>query len=1191
MHDDRRRATKWARFQREGWFADLNIQTKFWLAFGLVLGLFAITCVGFFSAVREVREVRQHTRLAFATVINIEDVSGSVLDQETGLRGFLLAGRSEYLLPYEQGLKQFEQEVRDLEARLEGKPMQLIRLQRIRDLMMDWRRNFADRVLVLHASPATRDEATTLLESGEGKRRIDEIRRILETLIAIEEDDLQVLEDHLEKTLERIQWLTLLMLVLGLGVGALALRLTATLITAPIRSLTDATARITRGERDVQIGFRGRRDEIGSIARALEIFREANAEVRKREWVKTRVATLAEIISAQSEWADFGNRMLAELCPAVGAGHGTLFRIDAMRDCLVPVGAYAVDSRLVTTRALARGEGLVGQCWASGRPLILRDIPADYLRIGSGLGEAAPAMVGLWPLHMPDGVVGVLELATFQPFDAAQSELIEETLKIAALAMDSLGNAIRTRSLLEQTREQAQALRESQEELRAQQEELRASNDALTEQAAQLEEQSEKLRASEEELRVQAEELRQTNDELNERRQALEHAGEILERKNAEVEQASRYKSEFLANMSHELRTPLNALLILAKGLADNDSGHLDAEEIESAQIIHESGHNLLKLINDILDLAKVESGKMEAFRETVAPAELLTQMRRNFGHVARERKLDFEVSLDPEVPATILTDSGKTAQILTNLLGNAFKFTETGGVHLDVSADETYVHFAVRDSGIGIAEDKIDRVFRAFEQADGSTSRRYGGTGLGLPICKGLAELLGGDIRARSTLGEGSVFTLSLPIDAGAARPGAGPAGAPTPVISRRVEPSTAPEPVADDRDSIVAGDTVILVIEDDLNFARIVVNIARRKHYRVLHATSGESGVRMAREHLPTGIILDVGLPDIDGYEVLSRLKSDAATRHIPVHFITAGDDASRALEAGAAGFMTKPVTQEDVVSSFERVLHFADGKPRKLLVVEDDNATRVAVRSLLGHRSEIEIIEVDTGAAALDALEGEHGIDCMILDLGLPDMSGFEVLDRLSRRGEVPPVVIYSARELTADDDLRLREYTDSIVIKGARSPERLLDEVSLFLHAIRNPAGVRASTRVTRELKGRRVLLVDDDVRNIFALSKALRAHGLDVLMAQDGHKALAQLDANTDIELVLMDIMMPGMDGYTAMREIRKQSRWRDLPIIAVTAKAMRGDREKCIEAGASDYLSKPVDVDKLISMMRVWLDA
>jgi CheY-like chemotaxis protein len=788
--------------------------------------------------------------------------------------------------------------------------------------------------------------------------------------------------------------------------------------------------------------------------------------------------------------------------------------------------------------------------------------------------------------------------------------LLTELLPLIALTQENLSRAINTQELLERSQQQADDLRASELLMRQQKEVLRQSNEALHIKTLELEEQSQRLTVSEEELRVQAEELQASNEELrdktdslNRQRQVLEDLQLDTEHKAEELARASQYKSDFLANMSHELRTPLNSLLILSRSLADNDTGNLDAEQIESARIIHDAGSNLLRLINDILDLSKIEAGKMELVIDDLPLADFERRLRRTFSHVAQEKKLDFDVTIDADIPAVLRTDGARLEQVANNLVGNAFKFTVSGGVSIRIGrpdpalalsekfAGQPLVAISVADTGIGIPAEKFQHIFHAFEQVDASTSRQYGGTGLGLAICLRIAELLGGDIVLESETGKGSTFTVVLPERPPqlGATPGDSTQAAPWTPAPQPQLPSLRPEAIEDDRHRLVPGQTTILVIEDDPAFARILTDMIHRKGYLVLAAADGETGLALAHEYAPTGILLDVMLPGMDGWTVIERLKADEATRHLPVHFISASGDASRGREMGAVGFLTKPVSREAIGAAFERLLHFAEGRTRHLLIVDDDRDSRTAVRTML-QRDDLEIDEAESGEDALQKA-GQTRYDCIVLDLGLPGMSGVEMLQQMADSdGGVPPVVIYSGRELDREENRKLRQYTDSIVVKGARSPERLLDEVSLFLHSIQHN-GRRASAKkpVGDELKGHSVLLVDDDMRNLFALSKVLRGWGMLPTMAQDGEKALKTLAESPPPDIVLMDIMMPGMDGYETIRAIRAQPAFAELPIIALTAKAMRGDREKCIEAGASDYLSKPIDIDKLGSMIRVWL--
>ena len=783
--------------------------------------------------------------------------------------------------------------------------------------------------------------------------------------------------------------------------------------------------------------------------------------------------------------------------------------------------------------------------------------------------------------------------------------------------LNTISANMRTEELLKQS----QALTE---ELQSQQRELTNTN-------KRLEEQARTLRASEERLREQQEELQQTNEELEEKAQLLAAQKSEVETKNYEVEQAkrlleekaeqlaltSKYKSEFLANMSHELRTPLNSMLILSKLLAENAEDNLTTKQVEFSQTIHSSGSELLELINDILDLSKIESGTMTVDLSAVNFGDLKDQVERGFRHVATTRGLDFRIALDTQLPREIKTDSKRLQQVIKNLLSNAFKFTERGAVELKVdspksgwsrdhsvlSRSENIVSFSVTDTGIGIPSEKQQIIFEAFQQADGTTSRKYGGTGLGLSISREIAKLLGGEIKLHSEPGKGSTFTLFLPVDYVAPVPRANPTfhalQAPAmrqppqlmPVVIERAESVVVP----DDRETIRPGDQTLLVIEDDANFAGVLGHLAHERGFKVLVATEGEHGLALARSFRPDAITLDVRLPDTDGWKVLDRLKHDASTRHIPVHVISATEERHRALKAGAIAYLQKPAEREAIDSALASIKAFTDRKVKRLLLVEDDDVQRMSTMELIGN-GDVETIAVPTGAEALERLKTEQ-FDCMVLDLGLPDMTGFELIDRIKSelKLEELPIVVYTGKDLSTQEETDLRRRAESIIVKDVKSPERLLDETALFLHRVEAnlpEAKRRMLERIHQKdpvLASRKVLVIDDDVRNIFAITSMLERQDMHVIYAENGRDGIATLEKNPDVELVLMDVMMPEMDGYDTTRAIRGRDPWRALPIIALTAKAMKGDREKCIEAGASDYITKPIDTDQLLSLLRVWL--
>jgi CheY-like chemotaxis protein len=826
-----------------------------------------------------------------------------------------------------------------------------------------------------------------------------------------------------------------------------------------------------------------------------------------------------------------------------------------------------------------------------------------------------------------DHVMAVIELASFSQFSDVQRAFLDQLSESIGVVLNTIIANMRTEELLEQSQQLTHELQSQSEELQAQQEELQQTNKELEEQAASL-------KASEELLQTQQEELQQTNEELEEKAQLLEEQNSRIEIKNREIELAraaleekaeqlalsSRYKSEFLANMSHELRTPLNSLLILAKLLSENPDQNLTEKQVEFANTIYSAGSDLLDLINDILDLSKVEAGRMDVNVTDVKLSDLRDFVERSFRPVSDDQNLSFEIEVHgANVPPTIETDEQRLQQVLKNLLSNAFKFTETGAVTLRIELAEgqfasealaradAVIAFSVIDTGVGIPEDKLRLIFEAFQQADGTTSRRYGGTGLGLSISREIARLLGGEIQVTSTLGSGSSFTLFLPATWQHVehRPGDlfadielfptdGDQAAPEPP---ELDPSVLlPSDVRDDRDEIAEGDRVVLIVEDDPEFAKTELEVARQRGFKGIVALRGDSGLALAHEFKPDAIILDMALPVMDGWSVLDHLKHHPETRHIPVHIVSGGNGRQIALKAGAVAFLEKPLTKEGLEDAFADIQTFIDRGVRNLLVVEDDESQRRAIVELVGSGEDVQVTAVRSSEDALDALQQKR-FDCMVLDLKLPEMTGFTLLEKLKEdeRYSSIPVIVYTGKELTRAEETKLKKVSDAIVVKDASSPERLLDETSLFLHRIERKLP-QEKRKMLEQLhsadevfRGKKILIVDDDVRNVFALTSVLEASGMDVVYAENGKDGLDALAANPEVDLVLMDIMMPEMDGYQTIRAIRGQDQFKQLPIISLTAKAMKGDREKSIASGASDYITKPVDTDQLLSLMRVWL--
>ncbi len=1185
-----------------------NLRIKWRLTLGFA-GLIALTVFLGFSAYRSMNELAELTARLYRHPLA---VSNAVLAANADIIAMHRYMKDVALARAGKDIDLAVKRVDDHEARV-FKHFDVVRerflgeSQQVENAIEAFRQWRSIREEVIHLMREGRRDEAAEITKGKGADHVRVLNRHMEGLIEFAHGKAAEFMKGSEAR-RRAANEFMIYLVLGMALAAAVLAYLITRgITRPLGEITQALTDIAGGRQDVAITGTDRKDEVGEIARASDVFNDTTLELGEQNWIKTNVAAVSSAVQQADDAGAFADAVLSHVAPVLGAGHAVFHAWDEEARELKLIGGYGYRERRGLANAFALGEGLLGQCALEKKPILLTEAPSDYVRISSGLGEGTPIRLMAVPIVLNEKLLGAFEIATFVEIDERGRNFLEELTPVIAVNLDNMTRATQTRSLLERTQVQAERLSANELELKAQQEELQASNEELREKTQALESQTEELRASEETLNAQREELEASNEELRQKSEALETQRDELEvaqdeikAKAHEVEVASRYKSEFLANMSHELRTPLNSLLILSKSLSDNDEGNLTEDQVESLSIIHDSGSDLLNLINDILDLSKVEAGKVELHPADVDFDDIVSVLTRRFAHVAEEKGLAFTVTKADNLPTRFHTDEARLMQVLNNLLANGFKFTERGSVGLTIrrlDADAPFgldgvppgktVAFEARDTGIGIPDDMRNKVFHAFEQVDGTLSRRYGGTGLGLSIAREMSRLLGGAIHLDSEEGKGSVFTLLLPeaLDE-AAEPAPPSEPPPEPLPAPERPPS--PPPVDDDRDDIAEGDRVILAIEDDPAFAKILYKMVREKGFKCVVAGDGESGLKWARKLSPFGVVLDVGLPGMDGWRVMDELKRDEGTRHIPVHFITAMDERGRGMDKGAVGYLTKPVTKEQVSSALDRLEHFAEGQPRKLLVVEDDAASRKAIHSLLDDK-DVDIVEALSGEDALAKLK-DGAFDCVILDLGLPGMSGQELLAAAADPDmDMPPVVVYSGAELTEEQNLELREYTDSIVIKGARSPERLLDEVTLFLHSVRANVlalGGKKVEAAPKDVLEGTVLVVDDDMRNTFALSKLLRSKGLKTLMAKDGLKALSQLDENPGVDLILMDIMMPGMDGYETMREIRKQDRFKAVPIIAVTAKAMRGDREKCLEAGADDYLSKPIDTDALLDMIR-----
>ncbi len=1112
----------------------------------------------------------EHTQ---QVISNANEVKTLIIDQETGTRGFLITGEEKFLAPYNLSKPKLAAAIDNLKHLVRDNPPQVERLGRIEAVQKQWDQ-FAQRILELRRAQG---DYLAIIRAETGKQLFDEIRRESSAFVDVETKLLQERNDAARSTTfwVIVGYVSLVLILSGI------------------------------------IAYSGRRQVLTlstSYGDALRQHIESTKVLQEKAWLRLGQTQLAEKLIGQLTLPILGRNVLDFMADYLGVAVAALY-VRNQSGRLHRTAAYGFSqNKEEADQTFDLEHGLVGQAAQDGKIKQVDHVPDHYFQFTTGLSTGAPTNVVIAPINN-DGVVnGVIELGFMRPVTERDLELV----RILAANIGASVEAAQYRQRLQDALEETHQLNE---ELQTQQEELRTANE-------ELEEQSRVLTESQTNLEHQQAELEQTNVQLTEqamvvdrKNEALKEAQEQLELRADELQRASRYKSEFLANMSHELRTPLNSSLILAKLLWDNKPGNLNDEQVKFAKTIYGAGNDLLTLINDILDISKVEAGKLELAPQFVSVSNLVESLKMTFEPLANEKQLAFEIKL-VDAPASIFTDRQRLEQILKNLLSNAIKFTDKGSISLTVSGrpdqGQDRVAFAVSDSGIGIAPAQQEVIFEAFRQADGTINRQYGGTGLGLSISKELAGLLGGAITVDSEHGQGSTFTLDLPVRwSETAEPATTPAQhlapvqrttSPAPAPAAFSAPAPAPLPApehlptfADDRHALIPTGRLVLVIEDDMEFASILFDLAHEMRYQCLVAHGASEGFQLATQHLPNAILLDIRLPDESGLTVLQQLKDHPQTRHIPVHIVAAEDVKEVAMHMGAIGFAIKPTTREALKEVFGKLEEKGAKKVKRVLVVEDDARQRDSIVHLIGD-DDIEISPVERGEQAL-ALLRTTVFDCMVIDLKLPDMDGSELLERMTHEDicSFPPVIVYTGRNLTRQEEAELNKYSRSIIIKGARSPERLLDEVTLFLHTVESQLSVERQSMLKtarnrdKVLEGRKVLLVDDDVRNIFALTSALEQRGLIVEVGRNGFEALAKLDSVDDIDLVLMDIMMPGMDGLEATRRIRSNPRFAKLPVIAITAKAMKDDQEQCRRAGINDYLAKPVELDRLFSLLRVWM--
>ncbi len=1124
-------------------------RTGLWTALGViaVLLFFLLSGAVSFSNVQVLKTDSQKIVQSHEVIAALDILLSTMQDAETGQRGFLLTGNEKYLQPYNDAVSKVNSELSTIATLTQDNNNQQTNLGQLKPHVEAKLAELKQTIDLRRGENATAAQAE--VNTDRGKVEMDAIRAQLDVM-GQEEARLRVAR------LAEMQAASRTAIASGVLVALLGMALT--------------------------------------LMMGVLIHRAASARQRQA-WLQAGQAGLSAAMLGEKTVQQLGESILDFLAPHLGAQAGVLFKGEG--DNFERAAQLGVPGDADIPKGFAMREGLLGRVAADGRPVILHDVPEGYLTVGSAFGRDKPRHLVIAPFNA-DGVVNaVVELGFLHPVDERIEVFLEQVAAPVGVALRSARHRTELHNLLEETQRQAEELQVQSEELRVSNEELEEQGRALKEQQVRLEQQQVELEQTNTQLEEQAQQLEVQRDDLA-------RTGATVELKARELEQASRYKSDFLANMSHELRTPLNSLLILSKLLGDNPLRNLSDEQVQFARTIQSSGNDLLNLINDILDLSKIEAGHIEIRPETVSLTRLAADLRQTFDPVAGERSLNFAIDIAEGCPPAITTDRQRLGQILKNLLSNAFKFTEKGGVDLRITHAGNSLSLAVIDSGIGVSAEQHQAIFDAFRQADGAINRKYGGTGLGLSISRELARLLGGSIALESQPGKGSTFTATIPLVYDPANVSSRPEPAPSPPGAAgppapSSRPAAPPFTVDDDSARLENNRRILLVVEDDQAFAGIVRDLAREVGFQCLLAGTAEEALDFAKRYKPSAIVLDVGLPDQSGLAVLDRLKRNDETRHIPVHVVSATDHTQTALSLGAVGYLVKPVNREDLAEVLQALEAQLTRTVRRVLIVEDDPVQREAVGKLLSS-GDVETVSAGTAAECLRLLK-EQTFDCMVLDLSLPDASGFSLLETLSKEGAYafPPVIVYTGRDLTSEDEQKLRRYSSSIIIKGAKSPERLLDEVSLFLHQVVSelPAEQQKMIHEARNrdavLEGRRILIVEDDVRNVYSLTSILEPRGAVVEIARNGQEALdalnRQADAPSPVDLVLMDVMMPVMDGLDATRRIRMDPRWPKLPIIMLTAKAMPDDQERCLAAGANDYMAKPLDVDKLLSLVRVWM--
>lgn len=1204
----------------------LRLSTKQVIGFGVILVIMA--SVNIFSVYKLANlkdDVDVVTTKWLPSVIVVSEINHKAAEYRILEMSHALDSESKKMKEYEEEMTNLRNSIKTQQDRYE----RLIATKQEEKIYNTFLRKW-ERYLDIHrdaidlSGKGEKQKALDIL-NGESQKLFIEFSNDLGTLVKINKDSSQESAEMADKTYQDTKYITIVIFAITSILSAIITFFLINAVTKPLKKLSKAAQSVAKGNIDIKLDIQTD-DEIGKLAQSFNemthSLKTAKLENEHEDWVKTGQNQLNERIRIDHEIHTLAKNVITFLAKYLGAQVGAMYVISDDHNELQMVGSYAFTVRKNLTNTIKIGEGLAGQAALENEMIVLENVPEDYMRVSSALGDSIPRNVVVSPFRFEGELIGVIELGSFNPFKKRELDFLNDISEHIGVGFHSAQSGDKIKYLLQQTQKQAEELQKQQKALQESNEDLEEQAEALRKSETMLKAQQEELQAINEELEEKTQYLQQQQAEILAKNKALEVIRKDLEQKAKELEITSRYKSEFLANMSHELRTPLNSLLILARNLSDNKKGNLNEDQVQSAQIIYRSGNDLLELINDILDLSKIEAGKMTLHFETVRTNNLGENVNTMFSHMTQDKGLYLKVEVDEKLPEFVYTDKQRLEQVIKNMMSNGIKFTSQGGITVkffkpDPNTDltrsglnvEKALGIAVSDTGIGIPKEKQLLIFEAFQQADGSTSRQFGGTGLGLSISREICKILGGEIHISSEEGKGSTFTIFVPTNSDEIKAQGAtysqpktyetqpkPTSHSTPKAERpKAAENPVPTALKDDRNNLQKGDQVILVIEDDVNFAQILIGQCHEKDFKCIVAHDGQTGLQLAEKYMPTGIILDIKMPIMNGWEVLEELKHNHNLRHIPIHMMSVDEVKHDALKKGAIGFLTKPVRNEQLDEAFNKFGTMFSKTIKELLVVEDDQNLRNAIKTLIAD-DDVRITDASTGKQALELLATQN-FDCIVLDLGLPDMTGYELLTKIEQMEKIepPPIIVYTGRDLSKEEEEKLQHYADSIIIKGAKSEEKLLDETALFLHRVVSNMPQAKQKMITNlyekdnMFEGKRILLVDDDMRNVFALSRILQEKNMEILKAENGQKALQVLEKEKNIDLVLMDIMMPIMDGYEAMKQIRLQDKFKKLPVIALTAKAMKEDREKCIEAGASDYMPKPVDTDRLLSMMRVWL--